>query len=279
MKRLYNSLALPALMAVLALAGCEKDDALVYVEGGIAPVLAASTASPVMDPKKENDLAIVFNWTNPNYKFTTGLSSQDVQYSLEIDTVGSNFNNPKKGVVVISKDLNKSFTAYELNVVLSGLNQMGLRPDIKYNFEARVVSSIKGSIPLTSNVIKFSATPFSPPPVVDVPTAGTLWATGNAFASGWANPLGAPYDVSQKFTRVTNTLYELIVDMPSGGNYKLIQTPGNWGTQYHMLTGGTWDGGGFERKDAEPGFIGPPTAGRYKLTFNFQNGKFTVVKQ
>ncbi|HSC53959.1 MAG TPA: SusE domain-containing protein [Phnomibacter sp.] len=279
MKRLYKSLALPALMAVLALAGCKKDDALVYVEGGIAPVLTASTTTPVMDPKKETDLAMVFYWTNPNYQFTTGLSSQDVQYSLEIDTVGSNFKNPRKGVVVLSKDLSKTFTAYDLNVILSGLNFMNLPPDIKYNFEARVVSSIKNALPMTSNVIKFSATPFSPPPVVDVPTAGTLWATGNAFASGWANPLGSPYDVTQQFTRVTNTLYQLVVDMPSGGNYKLIQKQGEWGTQYRMLEGGTWESGGFKKQDADPGFIGPPTPGRYKLTFNFQNGTFTVVKQ
>jgi hypothetical protein len=279
MKRLFNSLALPALMAVLALAGCEKDDALIYVEGGVSPVLAASTAAPVMDPKKENDLAIVFNWTNPNYKFTTGVSSQDVQYNLEIDTVGSNFTNPRKGVVVISKELSKSFTAYELNVVLSGLNQMGLPPDVKYNFEARIVSSIKNAIPLTSNVVKFTATPFSPPPVVELPTAGTLWATGNAFTSGWSNPLGSPFDVSQKFTPKTKTLYELIVDMPGGGNYKLIQQQGNWGTQYRMLEGGTWESGGLKKQDADPAFIGPPTAGKYKITVNFQSGKFTVVKQ
>lgn len=279
MKRLFNSLALPAVMAVLALAGCEKDDALVYVEGGVSPVLAASTAAPVMDPKKENDLAIVFNWTNPNYKFTTGLNSQDVQYNLEIDTVGSNFSNPRKGVIVVSKDLTKSFTAYELNVVLSGLNQMSLPPDVKYNFEARVVSSIKNAIPLTSNIVKFTATPFSPPPVVDVPTAGTLWATGDAFSSGWSNPLGTPYDVSQKFTAKSKTLYELIVDMPGNGNYKLIQTPGNWGTQYHMLSGGSWEGGSFEKKDADPAFPGPPIAGKYKITVNFQTGKFTSVKQ
>ncbi len=279
MKRLFNSLALPGLLATLALAGCDKDDALIFVKNGTYPTLAASTAAPVMDPKKETDHAITFTWTNPDYQFTTGISSQDVQYSLEIDTVGSNFSNPRKGVIVVSRDLSQAFTAYELNVVLSGLNAMNLPPDKKYNFEARVVSSIRGAVPLTSNIIKFSATPFSPPPVVDVPTDGTLWATGNAFYSGWANPLGTPYDVNQKFTRVTNTLYELTVDMPSKGNYKLIQTQGNWGTQYRMLEGGTWEAGGFKKQDADPGFIGPPTVGKYKITVNFQTGKFTVVKQ
>ena len=157
---------------------------------------------------------------------------------------------------------------------------MNLTPDRSYNFEARITSTIGTTgIPLVSNVVKFTAKPFSPPPAVPVPTDGTLWATGDAFASGWSNPLGAPFDVSQKFTRVSNTLYELTVDMPGGGNYKLIQTQGNWGTQYHMITGGTWEGGTFEKKDADPGFPGPATAGKYKISVNFQTGKFAVAKQ
>ncbi len=66
--------------------------------------------------------------------------------------------------------------------------------------------------------------------------------------------------------------------MPGGGAYKLIQEQGVWGTQYHMLLGGTWEGGDFEKKDADPGFPGPPSAGTYKITVDFQRGKFKVVK-
>jgi hypothetical protein len=91
--------------------------------------------------------------------------------------------------------------------------------------------------------------------------------------------LANPYDGSQKFTRNSNTLFELVVAMPGGGNYKLIQEQGNWGTQYHMLTGGTWESGKLEKKDADPGFPGPPSAGTYKITVNFQDGVYNVVKQ
>jgi hypothetical protein len=130
-----------------------------------------------------------------------------------------------------------------------------------------------------SNKITFTATPYAPPAEVEVPAAGTLWATGNAFGSDWKNPLPAPWDVTQKFTRVNNTLYTLTVAMPGGGNYKLIQEQGVWGSQYHMIQGGTWESGKFRKRDAEPGFIGPPTAGTYKITVDFQFGTFTVVKQ
>jgi starch-binding outer membrane protein SusE/F len=46
-----------------------------------------------------------------------------------------------------------------------------------------------------------------------------------------------------------------------------------------MLTGGTWAGGEFEKRDADPGFPGPPTAGRYKITVDFQLGVFTSEKK
>lgn len=279
MKTIVKSI-LPVVAASLMVWGCQKEENKVYFESGTAPVLSISNAAPALVPGDEAKPAITFSWTNPNYTFTTGLSSHDVQYKLEIDTVGANFKSKSKGTVGIARDLMKAFTVGELNALLSGANFMNLTPDRSYNFEARITSTIGTSgIPLVSNVVTFTAKPFSPPPAVPVPTDGTLWATGDAFASGWSNPLGAPFDVSQKFTRVSNTLYELTVDMPGGGNYKLIQTQGNWGTQYHMLSGGTWEGGSFEKKDADPAFPGPPTAGKYKISVNFQNGKFAVAKQ
>lgn len=279
MKHMFKTLV-PVIAVSLLAGSCEKVENRVLYEEGTAPVLTLTSAAPALKPGDESKPALSFNWTNPNYKFTTGLSSHDVQYRLEVDTVGAAFKSNSKGTVVLARDLSKSYTVGELNILLSGANFMNLIPDRPYNFEARVTSTIgSSSLPLISNVVRFTATPFSPPPAVEVPTAGTLWATGDAFASGWSNPLGAPHDVNQRFTRVSNTLYELEVNMPGGGAYKLIQAQGNWGTQYRMLEGGTWQGGGLKKQDSDPAFPGPPTAGKYKISVNFQNGRFTVVKQ
>jgi starch-binding outer membrane protein SusE/F len=156
-----------------------------------------------------------------------------------------------------------------------------LNPRRTYNMEARISSTITGgSGKLTSNVFAFTVRPFPPPPKVAVPTAGTLWITGDAVASGWSNPLPPPYNVSQRFTKLpSNTDYELLVNMNATGSYKLIQTPGDWSTQYHMVTGGTALAGSFEYGDANPAFPAPSIAGLYKLSFNFQLGTYTVVKQ
>lgn len=265
---------------VFLFGSCEKAENRVIYEGGTAPVLTASASAVALTPPPadESREALRLRWTNPNYMFTTGVSSHDVNYTLEIDVVGNNFNGKNKYTTSISKDLEKSFTILELNAILG--NTMLLKFGQNYSLEARIISNLAlNAVPLISNKITFTATPYAPPPKVEPPTNGTLWATGNAFASGWSNPLPAPFDASQRFTRVSNTLYELVVDMPGGGNYKLIQEQGVWGTQYHMISGGTWESGTFRKRDAEPGFIGAPSAGRYKITVDFQLGIFTVVKQ
>lgn len=263
----------------LIMISCEKEENKVYLESGTAPVLTVSSTTPmVLAIGNAANFALRFNWTNPNYKLNTGTSSHDVSYSLQVDTTGSNFSNPRMQEVSISKDLSKEFTVKELNS-LFGVTKLNLLENKPHNIEFRLKASlVGGAVPLYSNVIKMVITPYLDV-AVPIPTSGQLWATGDAFTSGWANPLGNPYDVSQKFTRVSNTLYELTVTMPGGGNYKILQDNGQWDTQYHMLAGGTWSGGNFEKKDADPGFPGPPTAGTYKITVNFITGAYTVVKQ
>lgn len=269
-------LLLPSFL-LMALFSCKKDENQIFLEGGTAPVLKSSVTTLPLSFATKDDNAIKLSWTNPNYKFTTGVSSQDVNYTIEIDTVGAMFTNPNKKSVVISKDLEKSFTVGEINDFL--LNQLVLVPGISHQIEIRVVSSlINKSAAIASNTIKYTVTPYAIPPKVPVPTAGTLWVIGDAFASGWTNPLPVPYDGTQKFTQVTPTIYELTVAMAGGGGYKLIQENGVWGSQYHMLAGGTWEGGDFEKKDSDPQFPGGPSAGNYKITVDFQRGKFTVVK-
>ena len=282
MKHIFQLLFSSILL--LAIISCKKAENKVYFEGGTPPQLSASTSNVVLEPGTESNVALVLNWTNPDYDFTTGISSQDVTYSLEMDTMGGNFSSSNKVTTVIAKDTRKVYTVGELNGILGNTMVLQLDPRRSYTLQARVTSSISVSgggaaAKLTSNVISFATKPFAPPPKVPPPTNGTLWATGDAFASGWGNPLPAPYDVSQQFTKVSNTLYEATVSMVGGGGYKLIQIQGDWGTQYHMLAGGTWQGGNIEKKDSDPQFPGGPTAGTYKITVDFQLGKFSVVKQ
>ncbi|HET7898900.1 MAG TPA: hypothetical protein VFL47_14545, partial [Flavisolibacter sp.] len=175
----------------------------------------------------------------------------------------------------ISKDLERTFTVKDFNGILTKMN---VAEDKPHNIEMRLKATLaSGAVPLYSNVIKLTVTPYLDV-AVPIPANGNLWIVGDASPNGWANPLQAAYETSHKFTKVSTTLYELTLAMPGGGGYKLIQDNGKWDTQYHMVTG-TWDAGTFEKKDSDPQFPGPPSAGTYKISVNFKTGKYTVVKQ
>jgi hypothetical protein len=277
MKNIFRLLALSVLVA--GISSCEKTEKKDYYEGGTPPVLTTSVSTVSLEPGQEANTAIVLNWTNPDYRFTSGTSSQDVNYTIEMDTLGANFTSAKKVSSVVAKDLTKSYTVAELNSILGNDMSLQLNPRRNYTIQLRVISSIGTVVKLTSNIVSFVTKPFQPPPKVEPPVNGTLWIVGNAPSGppAWSNPVPAPYDVSFKFTKLSNTLYELTVPMLGGGGYKLIQIQGDWGSQYHMTTG-AWNAGDFEKKDSDPQFPGPPLSGNYKITVDFQLGKYTVIK-
>lgn len=273
---------LGAFLLIAATLSCKKEENKVFFKGGTAPVLtASSTADMVLDSANAaKTLAIVFNWTNPDYNLNTGGSSQTVTYVLQIDSTGSNFTSPNIQEVAISGDLRLTPTVKEFN---GYINKAGLKYDMPHNVEFRIKASISdGSTmdDLYSNVIKIRITPYLDV-AVPIPTDGTLWAVGSAFASGWDNPTKDPYTTTMKFTKVSETFYELVVDFIGGGNFKLIQQQNHWENQYRPKYSADvpFDSGDFERRDADPGWSGPAAAGRYKITVDFITGKYKVVKQ
>ncbi len=96
---------------LLLMASCKKEENKIFYEGGTAPVLSASAVTITLEPGQEANTALVLDWTNPEYRFTTGVSSQDVTYTLEIDTLGANFASSKKYTGVFSKS-NRFWTVF-----------------------------------------------------------------------------------------------------------------------------------------------------------------------
>lgn len=285
MKNILN-LLFGSFFLVAAFSSCTKDENKIYFEGGTNPVLTASSTTPmVLNNNDKDNFAIRFDWTNPDYRFTTGVSSQDVTYTLQFDLAGANFSNPNMQEMAISKDLSVSLTVKELNGFLS---RMELNAGVAYNMEIRVKSTlVNRSVPLYSNVLNITITPFldfavePPGTLANNYLDGELWVVGDAVASGWSNPLPSPYDVSQKFARAAGTSdvlhYEATINFNATGGYKLIQTQGVWSTQYHALDGTAALAGTFEKKDSDPQFPSPG-AGNYKVEFNFQTGKYKLTK-
>lgn len=275
MKNIIKGLTLLILSA--SLFSCSKKVEQIFLKGGNAPVLTASVEDTLpLSFASANDVALTLNWTNPDYQFTTGPSSQDVNYIIEIDTAGANFTNPAKQTISVSKDLSRSFTNAEFNDYL--LNQLVLAAGKPHNLEIRVKCGLgtNNAAQLTSNVLKFTVTPYAIPPKVTPPASGTLFIIGGATPGGWDNPVPAP---AQQLTKVSETLYEITIALKGGESYLFIPVNGSWDAKYgaagsnnsNNVDGDDFKAGGGDLK-------APATDGTYKITVDFQRGKFTVTK-
>lgn len=277
MKNILRSFAALLLGSAL-LVSCKKDDNQVVYQGGTEPVLSSTVAGntiPLSFVNSDNP-AITLSWTNPDYNFNTGVSSQDVTYTVEIDTVGASFTNPKKQQVTVANDLSLALTQGKLNDYL--LNQLELRPAMAHQIEIRVSSAIGTSeaTRLYSNVLTYTVTPFAIPPKVAPPASGQLFMVGSATPGGWNNPVPVP---AQEFTRISETLYELTVDIAPGGSYLFLPVNGSWSAKYGTIGSNNSNavgGGDFKAEGGD--MLAPSTSGSHKIVVDFQRGKWTVTK-
>ncbi len=259
---------------------CEKDENKIYFEGGTSPVLSSNLAATIpLSFANADKEAIKLSWTNPDYKFTTGVSSQDVNYLIEIDTTGANFTNPKKRTLATANSLNKTITQGELNDYL--LNTLELKPSMSHNIELRVTSSLIGnSIPLPSNVLKFAVTPYSIPPKVAPPASGKLYITGGATPASWQCGCGEAELVSQKFMQMSPTLYVLpSINLKAGESFLFLPVYGSWSEKYGFTGSGNANNvDGDEFKAGGNDIKAPASTGNYKIEVNFQTGRYTLTK-
>jgi hypothetical protein len=243
-------------------------------------VLTSSVTSsiPLSFANKDNP-ALALNWTNPNYKFNTGVSSQNVNYVIEIDKQGANFNSANKQSVAISNDLSKSFTQGEFNDFL--LNQLVLDTSVAANIEIRVKATLaSGAVPVVSNTLKYVVIPYAIPPKVAPPASGKLFITGGATPASWQCGCGEAELLSQKFNKINNTLFELpSIALTGGQSYLFLPVYGSWNDKY----GGTGSANNSNNVNGDDFKYGgsdllAPASGNYKIQVDFQRGKFTLTR-
>ena len=282
MKKYLNRLFVTAGLGMFILTSCQKQVSQVYYEGGTAPVLSASLKDTIpLVAKDSSKNAVTFTYTNPNYKFSDGISSQNVIYAIQVDTLGSNFTNP--AIQSITGDMSQTTTVTIgfLNQLLAG--KLGLALNQNHQIQVRLVTSLTNNQgKLISNPLTFNVIPYSPPPLITPPTTGTLFIVGSATpggsASGWNNPIDASNLSIQQFTQVSPTEYKITIPLIGAGEYKLIAKSGSWGEQWSVATqddpteiyGGPFISNGNNN-------LAPPTSGTYDIDVNFQTGKFTVA--
>ncbi|HUZ61759.1 MAG TPA: SusE domain-containing protein, partial [Hanamia sp.] len=95
MKKIFLKLIIIIVSGSLLFTSCAKDETKVIYEGGTSPVLTANMTDSIPLPVTDTtENAVTFSWTNPNYEFSDGISSLNVNYYLQIDTSGANFSSP-----------------------------------------------------------------------------------------------------------------------------------------------------------------------------------------
>ena len=261
--------------AAASLFSCEKKISMITAESSTPPVLTATRTTINLAFATKDEEAVKLMWTNPNYMFSTGTSSQSVSYLIEIDTAGANFTNPNKKTIGVSKELSLSISQNDLNDYL--LNQLTLKSGIPHNIEIRVTSSlINNALPLTSNVLKFTVTPYAIPPKVVPPSTGKLYIVGDATPGGWNNPVPVP---SQELKQISPTLYEITLPLIADKSYLFLPLNGDWGTKFGSATANNANNvNGDDLKNGGGNIKAPPVSGNYKIQVDFQRGKFIVTK-
>jgi len=251
---------------------CKKDENQVKYLGGTAPVLKASSTTPmVLLIANKDKPAVSFEWTNPNYQFSTGISSQDVTYTLQFDTTGANFTNPKMGQKSISKELATTLTVKDLNTLLLG---MGLAENMPHNMEIRVKSTkANGNAALYSKCVKIVITPY-----LDVvyPVPAKLYITGSATPGNWMAG-GDPELVSQRFTKVSTSKFELTLTLSANNSYLFVPVYGDWNNKYGFIgANNTNNVNGDDFKPDGGDMKAPGTTRSYKITVDFKTGKWSI---
>jgi hypothetical protein len=262
MKHIFKILGVATV--ILFFAACHKVGDLPLYGKGTAVVLTSSTNTIAPVAADSNNSVVTFSWTNPAYQQDTSL----YKFVVQIDSAGKNFANPIT-LKTVTGSYSGAVIAKDLNAILLA---MGFAFNTTYTVDARVVSSYgNNNEAYYSNVLQLQVTPYKIPPKIPVPAK--LYLVGDI--NGWNNSGSLP--IKYQFSKIDETTYAGIFNFPGGGGYKLIQELGNWDTQFHMVTGGSESAGDFVQENADPTFPGPAAAGWYRVTVDFQHGKYKVT--
>jgi hypothetical protein len=247
---------------------CDKVDDLPFYAKGKAPVLTASSLAIAPAPADSNNTALTLSWSHPDYATDTAR----IKYIVQIDTAGGNFSNPASKQVSGVSSI--SFTAKELNNIALGY---GGTFGVAKNLQARLLSSYANNNErYESNTLAITMTPYKVPPKVALPASGKLFIVGDATQGGWGNPVPVP---SQELVRVDETTFGGVFYLNGGKEFLILPVNGSWAEKYSVAnkTVADLNAGGEFGLNLSDNFPGPAATGWYKITLDFQAGKFTVV--
>lgn len=270
--KLFNQSIFTLLLLTAVFSACEKADKLPFYGEGVATTLTAASTTVAPIPADSNKYSLILNWTDPKYAQDPKL----YKFVIEIDSATKNFTRAYTRTVIgkltdsiIAKDLNKAMLAW------------GFEFNKAYDLDVRVTASYGNNNERKfSNILKIRATPYKIPPKVTLPFDGKLWIVGSATQGDWSNPINpASNAIPQSFSRIDETTFGGIFNLKANAEYLILpENQGAWANKYSIANkglAGVENGGDFGYNLAD-NFKGPASAGLYKITLDFQQGKFRV---
>jgi len=267
MRRIFHLFSITAVIALLITA-CNKVGDLPQYSNGTTPTLSSSVTTIASIAADSSKTAVTFSWTNPKY----ATDSANYKYVIQIDSAGRNFTKAVSKTVMGA--MSATYTAKEINDILLGF---GFKFNTPYDVDVRMISSYgNNNEQHIANTIKFKMTAYVTPPKIAPPASKRLFLVGSATAGGWGNPVPTP---TQEFGKIDSVTYVGVFTLSAAGEYVVLPVNGDWSNKYSVadknVTGLNAGGNfGFNLNDNIPG---PAAAGTYKITIDFQSGRFTCV--
>ncbi len=257
---------------------CTKEPPLPTYFSGRAPNI--STRDTVLGPSASDSNKYIFRlrW---DYPFMA-TDFKNVKFVSQLDLATGDFSNP-----LISTVLGSFSDSIQAKTINDFLLQKGIAFNTFVPMKVRVLASYSNNNDLhVSNEVALRFRTYKVPPKVTLPVAGDLFIVGDATNGGWNLPLPAQYTASQKFIRVDETTWAAKMFLFGSKSYLMV--PKNDGTGWDLKYASPNSGAanastsgpfGYRPSSASfnDNFPSPTEDGWYKITFDFQNGFYTLT--
>ena len=265
MKKYTDKLSFLGLsLFLLSLFACEKDEEQVFVEYGDVPTLSASSNVVELTEENSENVAVTFSWTEMPVNWSNPEYAHDgaINYILEIDSAGANFESPT--IVEMGTSLEKSYTVEEFNNLVK---KEGLIVGTEGKVEARI--NVSNNVEEKfSNVVTITTTPYEK--TEPVATVNTIYMVGEATPNDWDNTQAMPMFLSES---AENTF--VYTGFLEGANLKFLDVLGQWAPQW-----GSDGAGGVAYRptedDPDPGVFEVPADGYYEVIIDTENLTFSA---
>jgi starch-binding outer membrane protein SusE/F len=246
-------------VALLMLASCKKDGALVVSNGGKPGALTANVAVLPLDKTKVSDTTkvIMFNFAKTTYGFNAAGTN-----TLQIDVPSDNWVHPTSFTLPTGV-LTQGFSTPDFNSLILKLNIPG---GTTATVNVRLANSLATNVkPVYSNVLSLTVTPFN--------LTSWLYVVG-AF-DGW--PSLPAKGTDSLISATGNGIFTGIINFPAGDNQFLILPQSNNYNNKYATNDPTTQTSATVTIGANNNFYAPTAAGQYIVTLNTNNNTISFA--